>query len=65
METEEFEAATTAAEALWDGLTSEEVRQHLEDAHTECGATDRWELLAEMDRALGGSLRRAVDGEYK
>jgi hypothetical protein len=56
----EYEAAYTAATALWDGLTEREMREALELAGLEGGCETRWEMLAYLDDALGANLRAAI-----
>jgi hypothetical protein len=56
----EYEAAYTAARALWDGLTEREMRDALDVAGLEGGCETRWEILAFLDNSLGADLRAAI-----
>ena len=56
---EEYEAALTAATALWDGMTERELRAALEEAGVDGCCETRWQMLAYLDDAFGGQVRRA------
>lgn len=57
---EEYEAALTAATALWDGMTERELRAALEEAGVDGCCETRWQMLAYLDSAFGQNLERAV-----
>lgn len=60
---EEYEAALTAAKALWDGMTDSELRDLLTEAGVDGCCETRWQMMAYLDSALGQNLERAVRHE--
>lgn len=57
---EEYDAARTAAEAIWDGMTRDELELILDEA-IDMGCSDRFEILGHVDSALGRDLRKGCE----